>query len=465
MSGRFQRLPIYAAILLEIVLLTSAATYNYNEVLKKSILFYEAQRSGKLPSTNRIPWRGDSALTDKGNDGEDLTGGWYDGGDHVKFGFPMASAVTTLIWGGLEFKAGYQAAGEWNNFLDSVRWPLNYFMKCHVSTNNFYGQVGDANVDHEIWGRPEDMTMDRPAYKLTTTAPGSDLAGETAAALAAGHLLFKDSDNTFATRLLDHARRLYDFAYNYKGLYHESITNAEAFYTSTSYEDELAWGAAWLYKATGESQYLSRALEFADDSEESTAIYDWDSKFVGYQLLLFSLGQNQFRAYVEKLIDYWINGERYTEKGLVWMNDKGPNRNAANSAFIAMVAAKHGILPTKGVKFARSQIKYILGDAGRSFVVGFGSTPPLRARHRAASCKNDPADPCDWKDFDLSTPNPHVLNGALVEGPDQSDYYEDNRKTHFNEVRCDYNSGFQGAVAGLKERPLEDIVAGLPILG
>lgn len=50
-----------------------------NDVLEKSILFYEAQRSGKLPAANRVPWRGDSALNDRGNNGEDLTGGWYDG--------------------------------------------------------------------------------------------------------------------------------------------------------------------------------------------------------------------------------------------------------------------------------------------------------------------------------------------------------------------------------------------------
>ena len=53
--------------------------YNYEEILNKSIMFYEAQRSGKLPPNNYIPWRGDSALNDAGNNGEDLTGGWYDG--------------------------------------------------------------------------------------------------------------------------------------------------------------------------------------------------------------------------------------------------------------------------------------------------------------------------------------------------------------------------------------------------
>lgn len=59
--------------------LTERKPYDYNEVLCMSILFYEAQESGKLPSNNRIPWRGDSALKDGCDVGEDLTGGWYDG--------------------------------------------------------------------------------------------------------------------------------------------------------------------------------------------------------------------------------------------------------------------------------------------------------------------------------------------------------------------------------------------------
>lgn len=40
------------------------ASHDYGESLTKSILFYEGQRSGKLPPTQRITWRKDSALRD-----------------------------------------------------------------------------------------------------------------------------------------------------------------------------------------------------------------------------------------------------------------------------------------------------------------------------------------------------------------------------------------------------------------
>ena len=52
---------------------------NYKEVLKLSLLFYEAQRSGKLPKNNRIAWRKDSAMDDGKDIPLDLSGGYYDG--------------------------------------------------------------------------------------------------------------------------------------------------------------------------------------------------------------------------------------------------------------------------------------------------------------------------------------------------------------------------------------------------
>ena len=120
----------------------SCSKYDYNEVLHKSILFYEAQRSDKLPKDNRIPLRGDSALGDKGNGGEDLTGGWYDAGGFVKFNLPMVFSTTLLTWGFIEYKNAYLAAGEHDRMVDSIKWPMDYFIKAHVGKNELYAQVG-----------------------------------------------------------------------------------------------------------------------------------------------------------------------------------------------------------------------------------------------------------------------------------------------------------------------------------
>ena len=93
------------------------------------------------------------------------------------------------------------------------------------------------------------MTMARPAFKITPQKPGSELAAETAAALAAASIAFRSTDIGYSMRLLEHAAELYEFADKYRGVYSDSIPNAASFYRSFSgYKDELVWGAAWLYR-------------------------------------------------------------------------------------------------------------------------------------------------------------------------------------------------------------------------
>ena len=73
--------------------------YNYTEALDMSLLFYEAQRAGSWDTRSRVLWRGDSTLRDGCDVDADLTKGWFDAGDHVKFNFPMAFTATLLGWG------------------------------------------------------------------------------------------------------------------------------------------------------------------------------------------------------------------------------------------------------------------------------------------------------------------------------------------------------------------------------
>ncbi|XP_052083221.1 endoglucanase G-like [Mytilus californianus] len=437
--------------------------YNYDEVLEKSILFYAAQRSGKLPADNPIPWRNDSALLDKGQNGEDLTGGWYDAGDNVKFGFPMSATVTILAWGLLEFKDAYFASEELGEMYDCIRWPLEWMLKCHTGKNELYVQVGDGGKDHAFWGRPEDMQMDRPAFKITETNPGSDVAAEYAAAMAVGSMVFKEKDPVFSAKLLAHAKQLYDFAKTYKGIYSTSVPEAAAYYRSVMYEDELSWGGAWLYMATNDSQYL----DDAEKNYQTGAAWgqSWDDKNTGNMILLYNITKKDiYKQDLEQTFKNWMPGGTggdalpYTPKGLAFRLQWGSLRYASNMAFMALLAAEVGMHPTEYRKWAKSQIGYALGDTGRSFVVGFGVNPPSRPHHRGSSCPMMPG-PCSDLNKQADAPNPHTLFGALVGGPGQSDQYRDDRNNYINnEVACDYNAGFQSAVAGLKSLHLRNIL-------
>lgn len=52
----------------------------WTTLLGELLYFYDAQRSGKLGSSNRVSWRNDSLLNDGQTVNVDLSGGFYDAG-------------------------------------------------------------------------------------------------------------------------------------------------------------------------------------------------------------------------------------------------------------------------------------------------------------------------------------------------------------------------------------------------
>jgi endoglucanase len=232
-----------------------AERHDYRDALAKSILFFEGQRSGRLPPGQRASWRGDSGVSDGAAAGVDLEGGYYDAGDNVKFGFPMAFTTTMLAWSVIEF-GDSMPRDERRHAAAAVRWATDYLLKTlahpgviflqasarraqqHALPRSFMShsqqsrgslkksavhgqcmQVGDPWKDHDCWERPEDMDTDRTVYNVSAGRPGSDIAGETAAALAAASMVFRDDDPEYAETLLTSARKAFEFADTYKGAY------------------------------------------------------------------------------------------------------------------------------------------------------------------------------------------------------------------------------------------------------
>lgn len=437
-----------------------AANYNYGEALQKSLMFYEFQKSGKLPDNQRNNWRGDSALKDGSDVGLDLTGGWFDAGDHVKFNLPMAYTAAMLSWSYLEDKDVYSKTGQDKYILDEIKWANDYLIKCHPTAKEYYFQVGDGRLDHNFWGAAEIMPMARPAYKVDVKNGGSAVCAEAAASLASAAIVFKESDPAYAATCIKHAKELYALAEEMKSdEYYNSI--AGEYYKSWSgYFDELSWAGAWLYKATADKTYLSKAETYAQQfptEGQSTDVgykwaHSWDDVHQGAALLLAELTQkDDYKAMTENHLDYWTtghNGDRidYTPKGLAWLSSWGSLRYASTTAFLASVYAESDLCTPSKVdtynKFAKSQADYILGSTGRSFLAGFGVNPPTHPHHRTAHGA--------WENNMTGQPQTfrHTLVGALVGGPDANDKYNDSITDYVcNEVACDYNAGLVGLLA------------------
>lgn len=71
----------------------------------------------------------------------DLVGGYYDAGDHVKFGLPMAFTITMLSWSVIEYRQEIEAAGELGHALEAIKWGTDYFIKAHTSPNVLWAEV------------------------------------------------------------------------------------------------------------------------------------------------------------------------------------------------------------------------------------------------------------------------------------------------------------------------------------
>lgn len=99
------------------------------------------------------------------------------------------------------------------------------------------------------------MKYPRPVAQCSS-AP--ELAAETAAALAAASIVFKNDKNYSDTLILG-AKKVFNFSIdNGKQTPYIENGNSDAahFYPSSGFHDEQIWGATWLFFASGDWKYL-----------------------------------------------------------------------------------------------------------------------------------------------------------------------------------------------------------------
>ena len=429
--------------------------FRYGEVLQKNFLLYQANRGGRLKDDHRITWRGDATVNDGRDVNRDLSGGYYDAGDHIIFTQPFAFSLTMLAWGGAEYKEAYREAGQLDELLDTIEWGTDWFLRAHEvdesgQTERLWVQVSNGE-DHRYWVPPEmiDDYTARPSYSVDREKPGTEIAAGTASAFAATSILYRGIDDDYADLLLERARSLYAFGNTYRAKYTDSVPEASPFYTSWSgYYDELALSGVWMYRATGDEQYLRNAEQIYKDHIGYGG--DWtyapdEHKYAALALLAKESPDPWFRDRFNEWLSLWVNGEAgitYTPGGFAHRTYWSSAPLTLGTAYLAEWYHDKVESNARYSEFAKNQLDYLLGNNPRnySYVVGYGNNYPVRPHHRG-SAYPQPVD-------NGSTPNTHTLWGALVGGLVEADDYahSDIRSDYIaNEVGISYNAPLASA--------------------
>ncbi|KAL1916704.1 uncharacterized protein VTP21DRAFT_5408 [Calcarisporiella thermophila] len=433
---------------------------NYAQLLNYSLLFFEAQKAGKLPPGYRIPWRQDSVLDDGRDEGVDLSGGFFDAGNHLKFTLPLAYTLSFMAWGALDSWEGYALAGQMEWLRDVLKWGADWLVKAHPKPNVLFVQVGDGHVDNGFFGKDVDIPKPRPAFKVDEKNHGTDVAAGTAAAFASVAMVFRDlfNETEYADLLLKHAEEVYNFAemepYTF---YSDSVPQARDFYRSWSYKDELVWGALWLWHATKNESYQYKASNYFDVLEVGGSNFPVDWSDLSGACYVFGAqadpNNTKYRREAERYLEAKValqDGKcRLTRGGLLWCGVSSDHNSVMPALNTAWLLANYAERVDKSKQeryyaFARSQWDYVLGDnpMNMPYVCGVHKNSPMRPHHAGSHGGlgiqhiNDPA------------PNKNILYGAVVGGPGENDFFEDSRTNYKeSEVAIDYQAAFQNLVA------------------
>ncbi|MFN9380784.1 MAG: glycoside hydrolase family 9 protein [Bacteroidota bacterium] len=269
---------------------------NYPPIHESVVGFMQTQRCGFNPFTNEVchPLDGKSFYGNRPDSSYvDATGGWHDAGDQLKYLITGSNATARMLmayqWNPSVFEdkvndLGLPQPNGIADVLDAATWGVDWIHTLHPSRAELIHQVADDRdhlgfkMPHEDaanygWGknkyRPVYFANGKPQglgkYKSESTGV-SNVAGRSAAALALGHQVFKDIPGhlPFAAQCLQDAIELFEMGKKREGFQQGNSYGAPYRYNERTWADDMEWGAAALFKATGDKKYLNDALHYAD---------------------------------------------------------------------------------------------------------------------------------------------------------------------------------------------------------
>ena len=466
----------------------------YQKALWMTTRFYGAQRSGvgpnwllatHNPTSVNVSWDkskfvpGQSFVKDADGD-YDLSGGWFDCGDHVKFGQTEFYSAYMLLLGYSEFPKGYDdyysfdysgyiSADDYSwegkkgkpngipDILDEVKYATDYLMKCVRDKSTFYYQVGDGDADHKHWVTASVMATlpvseggEADGSRKVSKATGNvtSMAALCGSALAAMARLYAPFDGDYAKRCLDKALVAYEFVNGTP----KGNSAAGGFYGSKpKYVADLVTFSVELYRTTGDKKYLADAEANcswmnaeADYNYNYTLCYNNTEDLAAY--LIASTKESSYSEKALKVMDFYVNS-MYKPASGYFLNKKvggwGKLRFPANQAFVYGLYSKLKGDMSSINQYSLTTIEYIMGknSGNLSYITGFGEKSPKYVHHR-----NYYREDTD-KETGVTVKDKFRQFGYLV-GGDLDGSYNDvpGADYTYSEGGIDYNAGLVGAL-------------------
>ena len=445
--------------------LTYAQNPDYKTLHNLLIQYYGYQRAGDKTIDNKNPFYKTSPFPHSQDaiSGKDLSSGWYDAGDFVKFGLNEGFSVYCLLKGYDVFPRGYDDLTTWDykgtpdqipDILGEIKIATDYLQRAVVSSSQIVVDVGNAGSDHQGISEDGYANSQRTSPRTVYTAAGADVAGLYAASLALMANVYKKFDATYAAACLAKAKEA--FAY---GVAHQSLStqqNNGEFYKTATWKDKLACGAVELYRATLDSTYLTQAKTFIAGVPQHyySLGYANAGDLAAFELKRLGVPNSEgiWLADVSFAMNRVVKAANASPliKGAFINTDWGNPGNAGcaglSAALAFMVTGEKSYLD-----FARSQAHWVAGLSPftQSYIVGFGANAPTAPHHRN----------------DVARLNGVRLKGGVVAGPSPSSGFDpakpENSQWSFNgndagnykntETAINYNAGIVGLVAFLRD--------------
>ncbi|MDZ5696826.1 glycoside hydrolase family 9 protein [Chelativorans sp. M5D2P16] len=416
----------------------------------------------------------------------DVTGGWYDAGDHGKYvvngGISVAQLMgayeRTLYVDGASaalFADDTLAIPEGGNgvpdILDEARWELEFLLKMQVPEGEPLAGMAHHKLHDTAWTGlpmlPHEDPMPRKLHRPSTAATLN-----LAAAAAQGARLFKTFDPAFAGRLLAAAERAWQAARDHPSLHAPaSDDTGGGAYGDADVSDEFYWAAAELFITTADARYrghLAASPYFQGEVFRDTG-FDWANVAALGRLSLATVPNTlpvediaAFRGSVIAAARRYVTLQDARAFGQIYAPHDGKYGWGSNHSM-----AQIGIIVARAYDFSRDPrfrraaleaADYLLGRnaLANSFITGYGSAYSENQHSR-------------WFAHQLDATLPHPPKGALAGGPNvwlqdavaagrragcapQLCYVDDIESWSTNEITINWNAALAQFAAFLAEQ-------------